>query len=411
MKRSGSADLPLHGGHVPPWLSERMAKLGLAITESIITEYGKAEILRRLSDPFWFQSMGAVMGMDWHSSGITTSVMGALKRVINPKAKELGIYICGGKGKFSRQTPAELLAFGERTGVDADKLVRASKLSAKVDNTAVQDGFQLYLHSFIVSDTGDWTVVQQGMKENSSTARRYHWHSDSLTSFVEEPHTGIIGINQGNILNMVAREALPSQQGIMNISKEDPSKILSEVEHLIMPHQHNVTGKDIDIKRLGTILWLAHDTQPKDFEELLLLQGLGPRTLQSLALVSEVIHGTPSRFKDPARFSFAHGGKDGHPFPVPTRVYDETINTLQTAVERSKLGNTDKQQAIKALTKIAQQAEKDFIPQDNVEQLIEKERNESWKYGGKTVFGDARPNGSSGQARPPGKIDKQLKLF
>lgn len=404
MKRSGSADLPLHGGHVPKWLSERMAKLGLAITESIITEYGKAEILRRLSDPFWFQSMGAVMGMDWHSSGITTSVMGALKRVINPKAKELGIYICGGKGKFSRQTPAELISFGERTGIDADKLVRASKLSAKVDNTAVQDGFQLYLHSFIVSDTGDWTVVQQGMRENSSTARRYHWHSDSLKSFTEEPHTGIIGINQGNILNMVAKEALPAQQGIMNISKEDPSKIISEIDHLILPAHHNVRGKDIDIKRLGTVLWLAHDTQPKDFEELLLLQGLGPRTLQSLALVSEVIHGTPSRFKDPARFSFAHGGKDGHPFPVPTRVYDETINTLQSAVEKSKLGNSDKQQAIKALTKIAQQAEKDFIPQDNVEQLIEKERNESWKYGGKTVFGDALPPKQI-------KKDSQLKLF
>ena len=172
MKRSGSADLPLHGGHVPPWLSERMAKLGLAITESIITEYDKAEILRRLSDPFWFQSMGAVMGMDWHSSGITTSVMGALKRVINPKAKELGIYICGGKGKYSRQTPAELTAYGESTGVNSNYLVRCSKLSAKVDNTAVQDGFQLYLHSFIVSNSGDWTVVQQGMRENSATARR-----------------------------------------------------------------------------------------------------------------------------------------------------------------------------------------------------------------------------------------------
>ena len=269
MKRSGSADLPLHGGHVPPWLSERMAKLGLAITESIISEYGKEEILRRLSDPFWFQSMGAVMGMDWHSSGITTSVMGALKRVINPKAKELGIYICGGKGKYSRQTPAELISFGERTGVNADQLVRASRLSAKVDNTAVQDGFQLYLHSFIVSDTGDWTVVQQGMRENSATARRYHWHSDSLRSFVEEPHTGIIGINQGNILNMVAKEALPARQGIMDISKEDPAKIIHEVQHMILPHHHDVRGEDVDIKRLGTVLWLAHDTRPKDFEELL----------------------------------------------------------------------------------------------------------------------------------------------
>ena len=326
--------------------------------------------------------------------------MGALKRVINPKAKELGIYICGGKGKYSRQTPAELLSFGERTGINADQLVRASKLSAKVDNTAVQDGFQLYLHSFIVSDTGDWTVVQQGMRENSATARRYHWHSDSLRSFVEEPHTGIIGINQGNIVNMVAKEAQPARQGIMTISKEDPEKIIHEVQHMILPHHHDVRSEDVDIKRLGTILWLAHDTQPKDFEELLLLQGLGPRTLQSLALVSEVIHGTPSRFKDPARFSFAHGGKDGHPFPVPTRVYDETINSLQTAVEKAKLGNTDKQQAIKALTKIAQRAESNFIPQDNVEELIEKERKNSWKHGGKTIFGDARP-----------PANKQLDLF
>jgi uncharacterized protein len=391
MKKSGSADLPLHNGHVPRWLSERMAKLGLAITESIILEYGKSEVLRRLSDPFWFQSFGAVLGMDWHSSGITTSVMGALKRALNPHAKELGIYICGGKGKFSRETPAELLKIGERTGLDANQLVRCSKLSAKVDNTAIQDGFQLYLHCFIVSDAGEWSVIQQGMREDSATARRYHWHSPTLTSFVEEPHTGICGLNQGQILNMVAREAIPAQHGIMEITKENPDRMMNEVQQLIMPHHHDVRAKDVDIKRLGSILWLAHDKQPGDFEELLLLEGLGPRTLQSLAMVSEVIHGTPSRFKDPARFSFAHGGKDGHPFPVPTKVYDETINTLHNAVNKAKLGQTDKQQAIKALTKLAQRAEKDFIPQDNVEALIEKERNESWKYGGKTVFGDVQP--------------------
>ena len=210
-----------------------------------------------------FQSFGAVLGMDWHSSGITTSVMGALKRAVNPHSKNLGIYICGGKGKYTRQTPAELFAFGERTGFDANYLVHCSKLSAKVDNTAVQDGFQLYLHNFIVSDTGEWTVVQQGMRENTSTARRYHWHSEMLKSFVEEPHTGITGINQGNILNMVAKEAIPAQQGIMNISREEPSRILSEVQHLIMPNHHEVKSKDIDIKRLGTVLWLAHDTQPR----------------------------------------------------------------------------------------------------------------------------------------------------
>lgn len=403
MKRSGSADLPLHYGYVPQWLAERMAKLGLAITESIISEYGKEEMLRRLSDPFWFQSLGAVMGMDWHSSGITTSVMGALKRAVNPHAKELGIFICGGKGKFSKKTPDELLIVAERTGLDGNSLVRSSKLSAKVDNTAVQDGFQLYTHNFIVSDSGDWTVIQQGMRTGDKTARRYHWHSPNIKSFIEEPHTGVCGINQGAILNLTAHEAAPTRQGVMSIANESPAHMLPEIQQLIMPAHHDVRSEDIDLKRLGTILWLAHETKPADFESLLLLEGLGPRTLQSLTLVSEVIHGTPSRFKDPARFSFAHGGKDGHPFPVPTKVYDETIGTLQNAVHKSKLGQSDKQEAIKKLHELAARAEKDFIPQDNLEQLIEKERDESWKHGGKTVFGDAKP----GQKAK----DVQLRLF
>ena len=275
MKRSGSADLPLHGGHVPKWLSERMAKLGLAITESIILEYGKSEILKRLSDPFWFQSFGAVMGMDWHSSGITTSVMGALKRSINPLSKELGIYICGGKGTHSRQTPNELMKIGERTGLDANHLVRCSRLSAKVDNTAIQDGFQLYLHSFIVSDIGEWTVVQQGMRDDTGTARRYHWHSNAFSSFVEEPHTGICGKNQGEILNMVAKEAIPSQLGILQITAENPDRMINEVQQLIMPHHHDVRSKDIDLRRLGSILWLAHDTDLKNFEQLLMSRAWG----------------------------------------------------------------------------------------------------------------------------------------
>jgi uncharacterized protein len=403
MKRSGSANLPLHYGYVPQWLAERMAKLGLAITESIIAEYGHNEILRRLSDPFWFQSFGAVMGMDWHSSGITTSVMGALKRAINPHAKELGIYICGGKGKHSRKAPEELIAVAEQTGLNGLELVRASKLSAKVDNTAVQDGFQLYTHNFIVSNTGEWTVVQQGMRTGDKTARRYHWHSEGLQSFVEEPHTGVIGINQGSILNMTAIEAGGARQGIINLTQEKPELMMQEIQQLIMPNHHDVRSEDVDIKRLGTVLWLAHDEQPKDFEELLLLEGVGPRTMQSLALVSEVIHGTPSRFKDPARFSFAHGGKDGHPFPVPVRVYDETISTLQTAVEKAKMDDSDKQLAIKKLHEIATRAEKDFIPQDNLQEVIQKERDESWKYGGKTVFGDAK--------RPVKAKGTQLRLF
>ncbi len=400
MKRSGSADLPLHYGYVPQWLAERMAKLGLAVVETIVMDYGEDEVLRRLSDPFWFQSLGAVMGMDWHSSGITTSVMGALKRAINPYSRDLGIYICGGKGKYSKQTPDELIKISERTGLNGTELVRCSKLSAKVDNTAVQDGFQLYTHNFVVSDTGKWSVIQQGMSDHSKTARRYHWHSEGLTSFVDDPHASIYGHNHGYILNMADKQAASTRTGVMQIANENPDIMLKEINKLVMPSHHDVKEKDVDLKRLGSVLWLAHEKRPEDFEELLLLKGLGPRTLQSLTLVSEVIHGTSSRFKDPARFSFAHGGKDGHPFPVPTKVYDETIGVLQTAIHKAKLGNSDKNEAIKRLTKIAQQAEKDFIPNANFDKVIEEERNNSWKYGGRTVFGKAQP-----------PKQQQLKLF
>ncbi|TCC98888.1 DUF763 domain-containing protein [Pedobacter frigidisoli] len=400
MKRSGSADLPLHYGQVPPWLAQRMAKLGLAIVESILLEYGKAEVIRRLSSPFWFQSLGAVMGMDWHSSGITTSVMGALKKSINPLSKELGIYICGGKGKFSRETPNELLRIADKTGLDGTSLVRASKLSAKVDNTAIQDGFQLYLHSFILSSDGDWAVVQQGMSDVTSTARRYHWHSENLKSFVDEPHSGICGINQGKILNLTANDAAITRRTMLGITEESPTRMLAEIQKLVMPNHHDVRSKDIDLKRLGSILWLAQEKKPVDFESLLLLEGMGPRTLQSIALVSEVIYGTPSRFSDPARYSFANGGKDGHPFPVPVDVYDETISFLQKAVDKAKIGNTDKQQAIKSLHQIAKNAENDFIPNMDFEKVIEKERAESWKYGGRTVFGEEKP-----------PKNEQLKLF
>lgn len=390
MKRSGTADMPLHHGHVPKWLAERMSRLGLAITEAIIAEYGTAEVLRRLSDPFWFQSLGAVMGMDWHSSGITTSVMGALKSSINPLSKELGIYICGGKGKSSRNTPQELLFYSNRNGLNGDELVRSSKLSAKVDNTALQDGFQLYIHSFVVNTAGQWTVVQQGMRDGSGTARRYHWHSAAMESFVDAPHTAICGTNQGAILNMVAKKALPAREAILSMTTEHPSRMLAEVQHLVMPKHHDVRAKDVDLKRLGAMLWLTHDKQPADFEELLLLQGMGPRTLQSMALVSEVIYGTPSRFTDPARFSFANGGKDGHPFPVPVNVYDETLRILSGAVQKAKIGESDKLQAIRKLSELSYQAEKDFTPNGNFEELIEKERNDSWKYGGKTIFGDEK---------------------
>ncbi len=400
MKRAGYADLPLHYGHVPLWLAERMGKLGLAITEEIIAHKGKDDFLSRMSDPFWFQSLGAVMGMDWHSSGITTSVMGALKRSINPHAKEFGIYICGGKGKHSRHTPIELGHYADRNGLNSNNLIRYSKLSAKVDNTAIQDGFQLYQHNFIVSDEGNWTVVQQGMSNTNSTARRYHWHSSTLKSFTEEPHTFIYGQNQGDILNLTDKNAMPLKASILNMTAESPDRMIAEIKKLVMPKHHDVKAENVDMKRLGAILWLAQENNISSFDDLLLLEGLGPRTLQSLALVSEVIYGNPSRFTDPARFSFAHGGKDGHPFPVPIKIYDETIETLQNAINRSKLGNTDKSSAIRSLSQVAARVENDFIPNGNFEELIENERANSWRYGGKTVFGNAKP-----------PLSTQMKLF
>jgi uncharacterized protein len=414
MKRSGAADLPLHNGYVPQWLAERMARLGLAVTEVLLAEYGKSEVLRRLSDPFWFQSLGAVMGMDWHSSGITTSVMGALKRAINPHSRALGLYICGGKGSASRQAPDEIRKVCDSTGLDAQQLVRCSKLSAKVDNTVIQDGFQLYLHSFVLSDEGQWTVIQQGMSPGNSMARRYHWHSAGLQSFVEEPHTAICGANQGEILNLADRQASPARNAVLSLTREKPETMMQDVQQLVLPSHHDVRTEDVDLRRLGAILWLAHDRQPSDFEELLLLEGVGPRTLQSLALVSEVIHGTPSRFRDPARFAFAHGGKDGHPFPVPVSVYDETIGILQTAVHKAKIGQSDKLEAIRQLSVMAQRSEKDFSPSGGLEDWIEKERRDSWKYNGRTVFGkELPPTELSLAGLPPAEQakSKQLRLF
>jgi len=404
LKRSGHADLPLHYGQVPAWLHQRMSLLGGAIIESVIVNYGKAEVLRRLSDPLWFQSLGCVLGMDWHSSGITTSVMGALKKALQPKAQELGIYICGGKGKHSRQTPQELLIIANKTGLNGSELVKCSKLSAKVDNTAIMDGFQLYLHSFILTDTGDWCVIQQGMNNKTGMARRYHWHSPSITSFIEDPHTSICGESQGMIINLVDKNANSTQQGILNLTKQDPSLMLAESRKILMPLHHEVKAKDINLKRLGAALAVAHEKDLRNFESLLLLEGIGPRTLQSLVLVSEVIHGTPSKFEDPARFSFAHGGKDGHPFPVPTKVYDETILHLRESVEKAKLGANDKVKALKSLMQVAHRAEKNFTPNpDYFKKTLQKERNDSYKYGGKTVFGDSKP---------PDKLkNNQLKLF
>jgi hypothetical protein len=386
------ADLPLHYGHVPPWLAQRMTKLGGAIVEVLVQEFGMSEVLKRLSDPLWFQAFGCVLGMDWHSSGITTSVMGALKRALNPRAHELGIYICGGRGKHSRQTPAELLKIAWQTGMNGEAMVRSSKLAAKVDNTAVQDGFQLYLHNFIVTKEGEWAIVQQGMNGVSGMARRYHWHSTQFESYLNAPHSGVTGENQGLILNLADKQAAETRQSIVNLAAESPDKMLGEIRKITMPRHHEVTVSDVNMKRLGAVLTLAHETSVTDFESLLLLEGAGPRTIQSLALVSEVIYGSPIRFNDPARFSFAHGGKDGHPFPVPLKVYDETIHILKSAVEKAKIGLPDKQKAIQQLSAMAWKIEESFEPKAFFDQQIQKESDQSHLYGGMTVAGKALPS-------------------
>ena len=394
MKRSGVADLPLHGGRVPQWLAVRMTKLGAAVTETIIHDYGTSAFLSRLSDPFWFQAFGSVMGMDWHSSGITTSVMGALKRGLASRADELGIYVCGGRGRFSRNTPQELRMLAERRGFDGEQLVRTSRLTARIDNNAIADGFQIYLHSFVVTSRGEWAVVQQGLNDQSGLARRYHWHSTSVEDFVSEPHTAIFGENQGTIMNLVDAQAKPAQTALLDIAHERPEITLNAARHLKMPVDHRVRAQSVDLKRLGAVLALAYDREFHDFAELLLLEKLGPRTLQSLALVAEVVHGAPSRFSDPARFSFAHGGKDGHPFPVPLKTYDESLDFLRSSLDRAKLGDKDKLEGFRRLEGFVRNIEAAAEPEANFDEVIAHENAISRSLDGRSVFDDKPRQGS-----------------
>jgi hypothetical protein len=392
MKRSGVADLPLHGGHVPQWLATRMVTLGTAIVESVLYHYGRAALLSRLSDPFWFQALGAVMGMDWHSSGITTSVMGALKKGLNPRAHELGVHVCGGRGRQSRNTPHELREVAHRTSLDGEALVRTSRLTARIDNNAIVDGFQIYLHSFVLTADGDWAVVQQGMNAASRLARRYHWHSAAVRDFTADPHTAIVGQHAGTIRNLVDRRARPAQEAILTITHADPAKTLADVRHLEMPARHDVRAPDVNENRLGAVLALAHERDLQDFASLLLLEQLGPRTLQSLALIAEVVHGAPTRFDDPARFSFAHGGKDGHPFPVPLRIYDESISVLRHAVDAAKLGHSDKLHGLSRLDAFARAIERRRAPRADVAATIDHEREMSRSRGGRTALGITKPD-------------------
>ena len=402
MKRSGVADLPLHGGRVPEWLASRMTTLGTAIVESVVAHYGRPAFLSRLSDPFWFQALGSVMGMDWHSSGITTSVMGALKKGLNPRAHELGIYICGGRGKHSRKTPDELRALAGRTGLDGDALVRTSRLTARVDNNAIADGFQIYLHTFVVTSEGDWAVVQQGMNEGERLARRYHWHSAAVRDFTDAPHTAIVGHPAGVIQNLVDHDARPAQHAMLEISRESPERTIADLRRLVMPSHHDVRAKDVDLKRLGAVLAMTRERQLTDFASLLLVENLGPRTLQSLALVAEVIHGAPTRFADPARFAFAHGGKDGHPFPVPLQVYDETIGVLRRSLDAAKLGDSDKIDGMKRLDKFTRAIEQRLQPAVDFDRALAHERAISPSIGGRTVMDDRRertPRARRGQGQ------------
>jgi uncharacterized protein len=403
-QRSGSADLPLHTGHVPPWLAQRMTRLGAVIAQAIVYHYGRDELLRRLAHPFWFQSFGAVMGMDWHSSGITTSVLGALKRGLTPLQGELGLHVCGGRGKHSRKTPQELLAIGDRVGFDGASLATASRLVAKVDSAAVQDGFDLYLHGFIVSDAGSWVVVQQGMNGDARQARRYHWLSEGLNSFVDEPHSAIDGPPQGTIVNLTDHRAAPARGAQLDLlSQLGPDRILDELArldaapavqpsgqlslpHLIMPAHHDVRPKDVNARRLRGNLAAAADRGPADFTALLLTPGVGARTVRALAMVAEVVHGAPYRFSDPARFSLAHGGKDRHPFPVPIKVYDETINVLKSAVHSAKLGHDEELSALKRLDDQSRRLER-VAQGPSVQEVIAQERERSHLYGGRSVFG------------------------
>lgn len=422
--RSGYADLPLHGGRVPAWLATRMAALGRIIAEAIAHHYGADELLRRLSHPFWFQSFGSVMGMDWHSSGITTSVLGALKRGLAPVERELGIYVCGGRGRASRRTPAELTRVGEVTGIDAARLADTSRLIAKIDSAAVQDGYDLYLHGFIVSASGQWCVVQQGMSPARREARRYHWLSEGLASFLDSPHAAIEGINEGHILNLadaragasraaglelvrggpdrtisVLRRLQPGHGRTLSLFAEDeagaetahdvtalqPQRAGAPLPRLQMPARHEVLASDVVLRRLHGALAAAADRGPRDFADLLLTPGVGARTVAALALVAEVIHGTPSRFTDPARFSLAHGGKDGHPFPVPIKVYDETLRVLKQAVSQARLGRAEKLDALRRLDAHARRLERSARG-PTFEAHVENERALAPALGGRTVF-------------------------
>jgi hypothetical protein len=353
--RTGVANLPLHYGTAPRWLFERMTGLARQITLVIVEEYGPQEVLAKLSDPLWFQAFGCVLGFDWHSSGVTTTVCGALKEGLRGLEKDSGLFVAGGKGKTSRKTPQELELFGDRYGFEPSGLVYASRMAAKVDSAGLQDGYQLYHHTFVCSGDGAWTVIQQGMNEASRWARRYHWLSSGVDDFVCEPHSAICSDGRGVVLNMVAQESDECRDLSARLAGERPDKLVGELKRLQtleMPERHHLEPSDIHPDKLAKIFLKTYERQPQGFECLLGMEGVGAKTIRALALVSELVYGAKASVRDPARFSFAHGGKDGHPYPVDRRTYDRSIEALRVAVERAKLGRREKLEALRRLAAV-----------------------------------------------------------
>jgi hypothetical protein len=352
MARTGLAHLPLHGGAAPRYLFERMVPLSREIVTFIASELGRVEVLRRLSDPYWFQAFGCVLGFDWHSSGLTTTVCGALKEGLRSAGREVGIFVAGGKGATSRKTPAEIATACEKMGRDPSPLVYASRISAKVDNSAVQDGYQLYHHCFVFTEAGEWCIVQQGMSDETAMARRYHWLSDTVKDYVSEPHAAICCDHAADTLNLVAAESEAVRIASAELAAQKPSVALEAIHHLPlldMPRRHDVRTVDIDPRRLQRVLLRTYESAPPDFEALLSIPGVGAKTLRALALTSELVYGARASFRDPARFSFAHGGKDGTPFPVDRQTYDATIEVMHKALNRAKIDRGEKVRAFRRL--------------------------------------------------------------
>ena len=387
MINAGTIGMPLHFGKVPSFLTERMGKMGDAIVESIVDNYGKSEVLTRMSDPNWFQALGAVMGMHWNSSGVTATVLGSLQRQINPKSRSLGLYILGGKGKRMGWSTKQINRVSNNHGLPGQELVHACNLTRRIDNNAVQDGYGLYQQYFILSDEGEWTSISQGMNRQTRRARRYHWHSPTVRSFVEQPHTGIVGVENQQVLNLVDQDAGNLRNHMVALTQDRPKEVIEAIRSLDLPDRHDVQKSDVNLARLGSVLNLAYNRDIEQFDDLVMMHGVGPRTLKALAMASEVIHGDATRFEDPARFSFAVGGKDGRPHPIDEKSFDETVSMLQNSVDSAKLGDKDKSAALKRLHKVAVAGESVGSPLDYLSDLIDSEWNHAENSGGKTFMG------------------------